>query len=69
MATKEDMQTLLLLHCFLHSLNPTYPIYAPVCDCNYVKIQGILNIKSPYYCNNEKLKHNTHRGYRLTTRW
>ncbi|KAK4015088.1 hypothetical protein OUZ56_030078 [Daphnia magna] len=48
------MQTLLFLLCLLHSLNPTYPIYASVCDCNNTKIRGILDFKLPYYCDNEK---------------
>ncbi|KAK4045744.1 hypothetical protein OUZ56_033645 [Daphnia magna] len=48
------MQTLLLLLCLLHSLNPTYPIYASVCDCNNIKIRGILDFELPYYCDNEK---------------
>ncbi|KAK4006752.1 hypothetical protein OUZ56_011910 [Daphnia magna] len=48
------MQTLLFLLCLLHSPNPTYPIYASVCDCNNMKIRGILDFKSPYYCDNEK---------------
>ncbi|KAK4015065.1 hypothetical protein OUZ56_030055 [Daphnia magna] len=48
------MQTLLFLLCLLHSLNPTYPIYASICDCNNMKIRGILDFELPYYCDNEK---------------
>ncbi|KZS03381.1 Uncharacterized protein APZ42_033899 [Daphnia magna] len=48
------MQTLLFLLCLLHSFNPTYPIYASVFDCNNMKIRGILDFESPYYCDNEK---------------
>ncbi|KZS03344.1 Uncharacterized protein APZ42_033955 [Daphnia magna] len=48
------METLLLLLCLLHSINPTYPIYATVCACNSVMIRGILDIQSPYHCSNEQ---------------
>ncbi|KAK4009392.1 hypothetical protein OUZ56_018507 [Daphnia magna] len=48
------MQTLLFLLCLLHSLNPTYPIYASICDGNNMKIRGILEFELPYYCDNEK---------------
>ncbi|KAK4007029.1 hypothetical protein OUZ56_012184 [Daphnia magna] len=49
-----EMQTLVFLLCLLHSLNPTYPIYASVCDCNNMTIRGILDFELPYYCDNEK---------------
>ncbi|KAK4028023.1 hypothetical protein OUZ56_017186 [Daphnia magna] len=50
----DPMQTLLFLLCLLHSLNPTYPIYASVCDCNNMKIRGILDFELPFYCDNEE---------------
>ncbi|KZS10684.1 Uncharacterized protein APZ42_024795 [Daphnia magna] len=50
----DQMQTLLFLLCLLQSLNPTYPIYASVCDCNNMKIRGILDFESLYYCDNGK---------------
>ncbi|KAK4007169.1 hypothetical protein OUZ56_012331 [Daphnia magna] len=51
---QERRKTLLFLLCLLHSLNPTYPIYSSVYDCNNMKIRGILDFELPYYCDNEK---------------
>ncbi|KAI9553657.1 hypothetical protein GHT06_021584 [Daphnia sinensis] len=51
-----SIQTILLTLCLLQYINPTHPIYATVCDCNNVKIRGILDLESPYYCNNDAME-------------
>ncbi|KAI9550707.1 hypothetical protein GHT06_006210 [Daphnia sinensis] len=51
-----SIQTILLTLCLLQHINPTHPIYATVCDCNNVKIRGILDLESPYYCNNDAME-------------
>ncbi|KAI9551259.1 hypothetical protein GHT06_002332 [Daphnia sinensis] len=51
-----SIQTILLTLFLLQNINPTHPIYATVCDCNNVKIRGILDLESPYYCNNDAME-------------
>ncbi|KAI9557148.1 hypothetical protein GHT06_016955 [Daphnia sinensis] len=67
-----SIQTILITLCLLQYINPTHPIYATVCDCNNVKIRGILDLESPYYCNNDAMEkqHSTSRiptSYTLIT--
>ncbi|KAK4017345.1 hypothetical protein OUZ56_032292 [Daphnia magna] len=47
-----QMEKKLLLICILTTLQTTHTIFSSVCDCNYVKTRGILDINSSYYCKN-----------------
>ncbi|XP_045035875.1 LOW QUALITY PROTEIN: uncharacterized protein LOC123476928 [Daphnia magna] len=51
------MEKKLLLFCILTTLQTTHTIFSSVCDCNYVKTRGILDINSPYYCQNPSTNH------------
>ncbi|KZS03121.1 Uncharacterized protein APZ42_034238 [Daphnia magna] len=51
------MEKKLLLICILTKLQTAHTIFSYVCDCNYVKTRGILDINSPYYCKNPSTTH------------
>lgn len=51
------MEKTLLISCLFTALTTTDAIVSPVCDCTNVKTRGILDINSPYYCDNPTTHH------------